>query len=352
MRAHCPEANLSLFPKLEGLDSLARRDGVDIRPTLVRVLTDLYVQKPGHTSEEERHYTELVLRLIDFVDLGTRVAVARKIGAYASAPLAVARRLGRDVIEVAEPILRHSNVLSVADLEAVARDFGPAHASVIASRGAVTVEYAPILPEAVSFEHESGDEQARESEIELAELFFSADPAGRRILLMSLGGAEAPRPPAPANEAIGALETAALARDRATFAALLERALGVAREKAERIVADPSGEALLVAAKALAMPPVVLQRVLMFIDPAIGESVQRVFDLAALYERISAEAALKIVASLRGDAARPRRPAHRPMYYDDEAARARRGSFARRSGAAEPQAPARTENLPDRQRIR
>jgi len=34
----------------------------------VRVLTDLYVQKPTHTSEEERQYTELVLRLIDSVD--------------------------------------------------------------------------------------------------------------------------------------------------------------------------------------------------------------------------------------------------------------------------------------------
>ncbi len=56
----------AMFPKLEGLDSLARRDGVDIRPTLVRVLTDLYVQKPAHTAEEERHYTELVLRLINF----------------------------------------------------------------------------------------------------------------------------------------------------------------------------------------------------------------------------------------------------------------------------------------------
>ena len=35
----------AIFPKLEGLDSLARRDGVDIQPTLLRVLTDLYVQK-------------------------------------------------------------------------------------------------------------------------------------------------------------------------------------------------------------------------------------------------------------------------------------------------------------------
>ena len=39
----------AMFPKLEGLDSLARRDGVDIRPTLIRVLTDLYLQKPSHS---------------------------------------------------------------------------------------------------------------------------------------------------------------------------------------------------------------------------------------------------------------------------------------------------------------
>ena len=114
----------AIFPKLEGLDSLARRDGVDIRPTLVRVLTDLYVQKPAHTAEEERHYTELVLRLIDSVDLATRVAVAKKIAGYAGAPPAVARRLARDVIEVAEPILRHCGCSTSADLAAVVRDFG------------------------------------------------------------------------------------------------------------------------------------------------------------------------------------------------------------------------------------
>src|ERR1044072_7652729 len=115
------------FPKLEGLDSLARRDGVDIRPTLVRVLTDLYVQKPAHSAEEERHYTELALRLIDSVDLATRVSVAKRIAGYAGAPPAVARRLARDTIEVAEPILRHSSVLGSADLAAIVRDFGPAH---------------------------------------------------------------------------------------------------------------------------------------------------------------------------------------------------------------------------------
>jgi hypothetical protein len=335
-----------MFPKLEGLDSLARRDGVDIRPTLVRVLTDLYVQKPAHTAEEERHYTELVLRLIDSVDVATRINVASKLGPYAGAPPAVARRLARDVIEVAEPILRRSRVLTTAELDSVIRDFGSSHASVIAARGEVVPEITSptTTPQAAGAEPSQPDSTS--AEIELAELFFSSNPEERRILLMSLGSADAETPQrVRPDETIRALETAALGRDRASFAKLIEAALGLSREQAERIVTDPSGEPLLVAAKAIAMPSVVLQRVLMFIDPAIGESVKRVFELASLYERLSADAAHKILESLRGrEPARARRPAHRPMYYDDEATRGRRGSAIRRPAAgAERQAPARTE---------
>ena len=345
----------ALFPKLEGLDNLARRDGVDTRPTLVRVLTDLYIQKPAHASEEERHYTELVLRLIDTVDLATRVAVAKKIAIYPGAPPAVARRLARDVIEVAEPVLRHSTVFTMTDFDAIVRDFGFEHACVIASRNTAVTEPA-VLPTvaaaattAADIERESAQESA---DLELAGLFFAADPAARRMLLMSVGNAEGEAPAAPMvspreqpNETIRALESAALSRNRAKFTSLLEQALRLTHEKAEQIVNDASGEPLLVAAKAVGMPSIVLQRVLMFIDPAIGESVQRVFELAALYERIHTQAALRIIGSLRGDeVVRPRRPAHRPMYYDDEASRARRGGFARRAADnAKPPVPAQIE---------
>jgi hypothetical protein len=339
-----------MFPKLEGLDSLARRDGVDIRPTLVRVLTDLYVQKPAHTSEEERHYTELVLRLIDTVDLGTRSAVAKKIAGYAGAPPAIARRLARDVIEVAEPILRHCQVLTSADLESIVRDFGWSHAAIIATKrdGAEpqAVAVGPAITVAPGAPRSSPRPPAESEDIGLAELFFSADSPARRMLLASLGGVEVEMPqsvqPVETNRA---LEAAALARDHAAFVRLLEGALGLNRAQAERIVNDESGEPLLVAAKALAMPSVALQRVLMFIDPAIGESVDRFFDLAALYEKVSADAAHKLIASVRGhEPVRPRRPVqHRPMYYDDEG-RSRRGAATRRLGtAAEPQAPARSE---------
>jgi hypothetical protein len=57
---------------LEGLADLGLRSGADMRPTLLRILTDLYVQKFRHTPEEERHYTELALRLLDAVEVETR----------------------------------------------------------------------------------------------------------------------------------------------------------------------------------------------------------------------------------------------------------------------------------------
>src|SRR5437016_2750757 len=122
------------FPNLEGLDRLALRSGVDIRPTLVRVLTDLYIQKTAHTPEEARHYTELVLRLVDRVDAATRKIVATKLAHYAAAPAAIVRRLARDVLEVAEPILEHSRQLNGSELLAIITELGPAYAAVIARR--------------------------------------------------------------------------------------------------------------------------------------------------------------------------------------------------------------------------
>jgi hypothetical protein len=47
-------------------------DRIELRPALLRVLTDLYLQRPAHTSEDERCYCELALRLIDATDRSAR----------------------------------------------------------------------------------------------------------------------------------------------------------------------------------------------------------------------------------------------------------------------------------------
>src|SRR3954452_22248712 len=83
-----------MFPGFDGLMILSRREGVDIRPTLLRVLTDLYVQTNSHTDDEQRQYVELTSRLIAQVDDATRAAVRARLAIYPHTPPAVMQKLG------------------------------------------------------------------------------------------------------------------------------------------------------------------------------------------------------------------------------------------------------------------
>src|SRR5476649_2418043 len=83
-----------LFPGFDGLMTLSRREGVDIRPTLLRVLTDLYVQANTHSGDEERQFVELTSRLIDQVDDATRAAIRARLAIYPGTPVEVLERLG------------------------------------------------------------------------------------------------------------------------------------------------------------------------------------------------------------------------------------------------------------------
>lgn len=263
----------SAFPQLDGLLDLACRSGVDVRPTLLRVLTDLYVQKPVHTTDEETQYVELALGLIGTADEPTRTAVATTLRGYAGAPRAVLEKLGAAPAAVADP--------------------------------------AP-------------KPQAEPPRNDLAELFLSATPEERRLILANLDvGAPAPVQAAPASpDIIGALERAAMQRNAAEFARTLAAALGVTPSLAQRIAQDASGEPLVVAARALGMKAAVLQRILMFLDPVIGQSVARVFDLAQLFDELKPETARTMAAIWQGQGKRAR-PVYEPATYDDERRSAR-----------------------------
>src|SRR5277367_2655232 len=97
-----------ILSNLDNLTHLGFRDGVDMRPTLIRVLTDLYVQKLTHTADEKRHYTELALRLLDGVDVATRATVAARLAKHLSPPLRVIQYLVNDLPEIAAPLRGHA----------------------------------------------------------------------------------------------------------------------------------------------------------------------------------------------------------------------------------------------------
>src|SRR3974390_772666 len=83
-----------LFQGFDGLMTLSRREGVDIRPTLRLVRTQFYVQAPKHSSDEQRQFVELTSRLIDQVDDATRAAVRARLAVYPGAPVEVLQKLG------------------------------------------------------------------------------------------------------------------------------------------------------------------------------------------------------------------------------------------------------------------
>ena len=134
-----------------------------------------------HTEQEEQHFTELALRLIDLVDAKTRTIVADKIAGYPTAPAAVRHRLLKDHISsdaaAAEPVAPRSRRQRRAD--------------------------------------------------ELSELFFAANAEERRLILLNLPYALLPQAepiaPAIARESTHRLEAAALGHNSELFARELER---------------------------------------------------------------------------------------------------------------------------------
>ena len=148
------------------------------------------------------------------------------------------------------------------------------------------------------------------------------------------------------------LEAAALRRNAGEFVRTLEQALGIGHDLAERIARDPSGEPLVVAAKALGMPAPALQRILLMLDPAIGQSITRVYGLAQLFDELTPAAAAHMVAIWRAPQGRARNPPHEPAYWDDERRDVRQRPPHRRENSAQRDPRPRRSTRPDRNESR
>jgi hypothetical protein len=276
----------------------------------LRVLTDLYLQRPIHTPEDEHYYTELALRLIDATEVSERAALAARLASYPSAPQAVLERLARDVVEVAGPILERSPWLGSAEVETPAAASGDAHGVSIATSpgGAPQAAQARV---AVNVAEAS----------ELSELFYAAKAPERRLILINLDYAPLiPSQPLPDIQRtdVWRLESAALEHNAETLMRELERMLGISRAQARRIVNDELGEPIVVVAKAMDLPADALQGLLLFWSRWLGQPVDRICELADLYAKISTEAAYRLIAIWRED----KRAENEPIEHEGIAWRA------------------------------
>jgi hypothetical protein len=272
-----------------GLDLLARFDlppNHDARPALLRALTELYIQKPTHTADEERHYTELALRLLDTADIATRAAVAQRLAEYGSPPRRVIERLGGNVSS------GHGQGQPFRSAASFMRDDGRTH------RAPIDLDVASTLNE----------------------LFFAANPDERRLILLNLD-VIAPFPArrmklSREDSLSGRLEAAVLSRNREAFAQHLAQALHISRAQARRVADDDLGEPIVAAAKTLDIRRGALYRILLFVN--IGRSVARVQALTELHHELPRQTAEHMVAIWQS-LPNVDRPAerHQPVLWED-----------------------------------
>lgn len=291
------------FPGFDGLMTLSRREGVDIRPTLLRVLTDLYVQTYVHSDDEARQFVELTSRLIDEVDDTTRAAVRARLAIYPATPPEILKRLGLKPQHHGLPVPVAGEILVTPPAQPPVKP--PTEAQM---RMASNLSMQP------------------KDAAEINDMFFAASAGERSKILHNLAEtplrASARIPAARAARAVEALELAAWVGDIENFTQELGETLILPSRIAAQLVNDPGGEPLACAARALDMPAVVFQRVTLFLNPEFA-SVNYVYRLARLYDRLSERSALIMLAAWRGSTMAVTRAKYRPALYDDERQRAR-----------------------------
>jgi hypothetical protein len=294
-----------LFPGFDGLMTLSRREGVDIRPTLLRVLTDLYVQASTHSADEAGQFVELTSRLIDEVDDATRTAVRARLAVYPATPAEIMRKLGL------MPAEADQGVPPAAEIPCPPAE--PLPAAQPPSEAQMRMNWNPAM-------------QPQDA-AQLCEMFWRAGANERASILHSL--AETPLKASPripeerAVRAIEALQMAAWVADRESFTLELSETLTMPARVTAQMVDDVSGEPLACALKALGMPGRTFEHVLLFLKSEIGTSVNAVYRLSRLYERLSERSALVMLAAWRGSTMAVARAKYRPTLYDDERQRAR-----------------------------
>lgn len=341
-------------PRLDGLFALSQTPGLDVRPTLLRVLTDLFVDAARRSQDEVERFRELALHLIEQVDEETRLVVAGKLGPCRFAPRAVLDKLLVSEPEVAAEVVAVSPLISGEDQWAFATEGGPLIAAAIARRSDITAELTrflarvgnPAIAQALALNPAAdmsretiallsplaatlpglADGMANHAGVEpewLAPVFLSLSPARRGIVTDAFCAPEQSTRPL-AREAtvsapqlmLDALEAAALARDTPALAGGLAQIFDMDAETAMRVVGDEGGEPLAVVLAAAGMPPEQAARVLIFSNGQPGTSYALTRRLMDLMQALPRNAATRLARLFTGTSAEARSSRHEPAFAE------------------------------------
>lgn len=291
--------------------------GGGVTPGLLLALTSLYVQRPYHTAEEQLQYTELALGLIDKAGPAARAAVAARLQRHPDAPAVVIERLGDSLFSQDGGVDRMRPHSAPDPRVQAGPPFDGDPSPDLASPDLASPDLAGqaasggALPDAQSESTSAppvpvpAARQPAPLTPESGEAFFAASPDKRRRILSEIVGADAAEStPGNGRRFHVRIDVAPWHGRTGAFARDFERLIDAPKSLCERILNDPSGEPMVVAARATGMPVAVLQRILLLVCPATHHSVRRVYDLTELYHGVDPRTASALLAAWR-EAARP-----------------------------------------------
>ena len=321
----------------------AKADGIDARAVLARVITDLFVSRNPHTEAELVQFVALIEPLIRAIDTQAAIPVARKLALHADTPRSVIESLLVRDDEASLETLRHAVSLDLRMLDILAERGARLVGLAIASRARLAETTARILVARnepainralarprepglpgdvtsllVSRAHEDAELATRLLSLpdlpfrERCSLFLEADPQQRLVI-----AAEAHRRafltrarPSPfMREDIDQTLLGLCGAGHARLAEALAGLLGLGAEEAMAIVADATGEALVLALRACGARPEPISALMLARGLHLSRSVERIFALDRLARETSGAAAAAVVQAFAETRKRPVRQA-------------------------------------------
>ena len=339
------DLTLSDFPFVA---SLADSDNPSDRRIWLRVACDHFVATATADREAIERFADAIVPRIEMADLPTVLEAARKLAPCPRVPVRLLAKFQTIGPEASDYVLEHGAAFGVAELGDAIKG-GGREATAVARRADLNARLigallaldetdplvalasnprarlegavlAGLLQRARTLADNHDDRrlavallERRPVRPENAALFLIADPLQRVEILLAAQRAQLGRPPGlpppVAPEIVNELELTAVARRPERFVAVLAEALDCDPALAAQIAGDASGEPLAVAMAALGAPSDVLVRVLIANDLEAGETYRRIRALARLNNALSRNAAIAVLAALRGEPLGRRRPA-------------------------------------------
>jgi uncharacterized protein (DUF2336 family) len=333
-----------LLSGLEGLVALGKNGGLNMKPILLRVVTDQFVSQPRHPASDIRQYEELARQLIAEADIPTAIAVAKRLGPHPDAPPPVLEKLIDKHPDVAAALFATGAPIDRAKLAERAEWGSPAEAIAIAGRKNLDArtasalarrqesevlcalaanKSAPLDAHAISFFLQRGRTDRELGRVLLARtdlmvdksaLFLLANCEQRAEMLAAArradatARAEGKRPP---QRDLDALADLAASQKWTLFAIEFAMRLGCDPRGVQEIIRDKAGEPLAVALAALGMEPADAARIFLSSEPDISHSFDRIRILTRITSDLSPQAARRLMSAMLGQPLPGEAPRHR-----------------------------------------